>query len=224
MLVAAAVCPHPPLLIPAAMGAAGLTATVLAGNEHAGNRQAGSGRGCGGADAAALASDAELLEVRASCVLAVAALLAAAPDLLAVVGGAAKAATYTEPVAGSLQPFGVPTTTGAGQPVLPPLADRGRVAPGAGPAARQALGRAARQGIRDGPRAAAPPQLRAWYGHGHGGLPAAGRGTRRLARVLRCSRWAMRPPGRRSRARCGGPAAERYDAEVAAAPGAADPG
>jgi hypothetical protein len=98
VLVAAAVCPHPPLLIPAAMGAAGLV---------------------GRPDAAGPAGDAELRELRASCVSAVTALLAAGPDLLAVVGGAAAGATYAGPVGGSLRPFGIPCAIGSGEPLLP---------------------------------------------------------------------------------------------------------
>jgi hypothetical protein len=88
VLAAAAVCPHPPLLIPAAMGAAG-------------SADGGPGGGT------------ELRELRASAVAAVAALLAAEPDLLVMVGGAAASASYAGPVAGSLRPFGIPWPVGS---------------------------------------------------------------------------------------------------------------
>jgi len=89
MLVAAAVCPHPPLLVPEAMGAAG-------------------GRGDGGMD-----------EVLAACDAAVAGLKAAGPDVIIVVGGAEAGAVYAGPVAGSLADYGVRVGVGAGPPVLP---------------------------------------------------------------------------------------------------------
>src|SRR5215475_365962 len=89
MLTAAAVCPHPPLLIPAALGAA--------------------------------ASDppAALRAVRDACDVAVRALAAAGPDLLAVVGGGPADREYDATAAGSLGEFGVPVTVGDGEPVLP---------------------------------------------------------------------------------------------------------
>ena len=52
---------------------------------------------------------------RASAVAAVAALLAAEPDLLVVVGGATASATYAGPVAGSLRPFGIPWPAGSAE-------------------------------------------------------------------------------------------------------------
>ncbi len=76
-LVAAAVCPHPPLLVPAlAAGAAG-----------------------------------ELDPLRAACDAAVAALLAAQPDRLAVVGA------DTPPHASSFAPWGVPVSVGLTGPL-----------------------------------------------------------------------------------------------------------
>jgi hypothetical protein len=89
VLVAGAVCPHPPLLVPEAMGAAGL-------------------RGGGDMDA-----------VRAACDAAVAGLAAADPDLLVVVGGAAVDAVYDRSAAGSLREYGVSYTVGVGEPALP---------------------------------------------------------------------------------------------------------
>ncbi|WP_327681151.1 class III extradiol dioxygenase subunit B-like domain-containing protein [Kitasatospora sp. NBC_00458] len=74
MLVAAAVCPCPPLLVPeVAAGAA-----------------------------------AELEPLRAACDEAVAAVLAAAPDLLVVVGTGPEAEVWTEGGAGSFHRYGVP--------------------------------------------------------------------------------------------------------------------
>jgi hypothetical protein len=89
MLIAAAVCPHPPLLIPAALGAAG------------------------GEPPAALRAVGE------ACDMAVHALLLARPDLLAVVGGGPADREYGPGAAGSLRDFGVPVTVGEGEPVLP---------------------------------------------------------------------------------------------------------
>lgn len=89
MLIAAAVCPHPPLLIPAALGAAG------------------------GEPPAALRAVGE------ACDVAVDSLLAAGPDLIAVVGGGPAEREYGAAAAGSLQDFGVPVTVGEGEPVLP---------------------------------------------------------------------------------------------------------
>jgi hypothetical protein len=89
MLIAAAVCPHPPLLIPAAIGAA------------AGDRPP------------------ELSAVGDACQVAVRALAAAEPDLIAVVGGGPADREYEAGAAGSLCEFGVPVTVGGGEPVLP---------------------------------------------------------------------------------------------------------
>ena len=92
MLIAAAVCPHPPLLVPEVTGA----------------------RGPGTPDPAA----DELRRLRTACRVAVAVLLDAAPDLLVVTGGAGKTAEYPAGTGGSLRDFGVPFTVGA-DPVLP---------------------------------------------------------------------------------------------------------
>ena len=68
MLIAAAVCPHPPLLVPAATGMPGAGAAPAAAPEP--------GR-----------ADAELARLRTACHQAVAALLAERPGLIAVAGG-----------------------------------------------------------------------------------------------------------------------------------------
>jgi hypothetical protein len=90
MLVAAAVCPHPPLLVPEATGA-----------------------GPGAAEAE------ELDRLRAACDAAVAVLLASRPDLLVIVGGAARTADYPPEAAGGLRAYGVPFGVGIGNQVLP---------------------------------------------------------------------------------------------------------
>lgn len=92
MLIAAAVCPHPPLLVPEVTGA----------------------QGPGTPDPAA----DELHRLRTACRDAVAVLLGAAPDLLVVVGGAGQTAEYPAAAGGSLRDFAVPFTVGA-DPVLP---------------------------------------------------------------------------------------------------------
>ena len=89
MLIAAAVCPHPPLLIPAAIGAA------------------------------ASDPPQALCAVRDACDAAVQALAAAGPDLIAVAGGGPADREYDPAAAGSLSEFGVPVTVGEGEPVLP---------------------------------------------------------------------------------------------------------
>ncbi len=89
MLIAAAVCPHPPLLIPAALGAAGSEPPAV------------------------------LRAVAEACDAAVHALVAAEPDLIAVVGGGPADHEYEAGAAGSLSEFGVPVTVGDGDPVLP---------------------------------------------------------------------------------------------------------
>jgi hypothetical protein len=89
MLIAGAVCPHPPLLIPAALGAA--------------------------------ASDppAELRKVTEAAGQAVERLIAARPDLIAVVGGGPVDREYGPAAAGGLHDYGVDVTVGTGEPVLP---------------------------------------------------------------------------------------------------------
>jgi hypothetical protein len=60
-----------------------------------------------------------LAQVRAACDAAVAELLAVGADLIAVVGGAAEPGLYPGSAAGGLGQFGVPSQVGAGEPVLP---------------------------------------------------------------------------------------------------------
>ncbi len=104
MLVAAAVCPHPPLLIHATTG--GADPVALGG--RADTR--------GSADSAV---DDEVTRLRRACAVAVARLLAAGPDLVIVIGGADRSAAYPADAAGSLRCYGIPFRTGVGEPVLP---------------------------------------------------------------------------------------------------------
>lgn len=89
MLIAGAVCPHPPLLIPAALGAA-------AGDPPA-----------------------ELRKVTEAAARAVEQLVAARPGLIAVVGGGPVDREYGPAAAGGLHDYGVDVTVGTGEPVLP---------------------------------------------------------------------------------------------------------
>jgi hypothetical protein len=89
MLIAGAVCPHPPLLIPAALGAAGTDAP------------------------------GDLRKVSDAAARAVAGLAAARPDLLVVAGCGGAEREYGPGTAGGLHAFGVEVTIGAGEPVLP---------------------------------------------------------------------------------------------------------
>jgi len=61
----------------------------------------------------------ELADLRAACAAAARGLVRARPDLIAVVGGAPSARTYPWPSAGSLHRYGIPWSTGPGDPVLP---------------------------------------------------------------------------------------------------------
>jgi hypothetical protein len=89
MLIAGAVCPHPPLLIPAALGSA-------AGDPPA-----------------------ELRKVADAAAQAVSGLVGARPDLIVVVGGGAAEREYGADASGGLHAFGVNVTVGPGEPVLP---------------------------------------------------------------------------------------------------------
>ena len=241
MLVAAAVCPHPPLLIPAAMGAAGLGAAGL---------------DAAGPDAV-VPADAELREVRTGSVAAVAALLAAAPDLLIVVGGAAQSAVYTGHVTGSLRPFGIPAAAGSAESGGPALPLSLTVGAWLLDQAEQKRARRASQPDTDRPTDGPGDEPVGPLSHGHRGAPGGGaRATRPAARVpcrrqfravasglppadcLRLGtelaglapRVALLAMGDASARKAAGvhgvadPAAERYDAELAAALAAADPG
>lgn len=82
MLIGAAVCPHPPLLVPA-----------VTGGRPAGPVEPGGGK--------------ELDRLRAACDEAVAGLLSLRPDVLVIAGGAARSGEYPLTSAGCLSQFGV---------------------------------------------------------------------------------------------------------------------
>jgi hypothetical protein len=89
MLTTAAVCPHPPVIVPAATG--GLTSP----------------------------GDAELAKLRDACDAAVATLAATYPDAIVVVGAGPRTTRYPPDATGTLAGYGVPFTVGTGIPVLP---------------------------------------------------------------------------------------------------------
>jgi len=177
VLVAAAVCPHPPLLVPEAVGTAGR------------------------------ARDGVIAEVLSACDAAVAGLAAARPELTVVVGGAGDDADYDGSAAGSLREYGVRFATGTGDPVLPLSLTVGAwlVRRSAVPPTRLRL----RAVARDTPVA--------------GCLRLGADIARRAARVAVLAMGDG--PGRRAAGieRAADPAADDYDAEVAAALAEADP-
>jgi hypothetical protein len=95
-LIAAAVCPHPPLLVPELAGAAApeLDALRAACDEAVDQLLRPADRDAGGAGDAG-------------------------PDLLVVVGADAVTRRYGADAAGGFQPYGLELTVGAGEPVLP---------------------------------------------------------------------------------------------------------
>ena len=179
MLIAAAVCPHPPLLIPAALGAAGRE------------------------------PQAALRAVGEACQLAVAALVAAGPDLIAVVGGGPADREYEAGAAGSLHDFGVPVTVGEGEPVLPLPLTAGRWLLGAATAGRVWAPQVLLQAVQ--PAGARGDCLKL-------GVLIAERAPRVavLAMGDASARRACGPPG------AADPEAQEYDDEVAGALAAAD--
>lgn len=186
MLIAAAVCPHPPLLVPEATGA--------------------SGPGL-----------AELERLRAACLQAVAALAAESPDLIAVVGGAPRTVEYPPDAPATLGHFGIPFAIGEASP---DPGDR-PVLPLSLTIARWLLARAA-------PRTPPAEPGTAWWGIASDARPEECRvlGEKLAALAPRVALLAMGDgPGRRARGIEAKPdhAADRYDAQVAAALADADP-
>lgn len=197
MLIGAAVCPHPPILVPAVTG----------------------GRPGGPAEPDGAK---ELDRLRAACDEVVAGLLRLRPDVLVVAGGAARSAEYPLTSVGCLSQFGVwsdapdPATRsalggGEGTPVLPLSLTIGRwlvdrvggagLGPGPGDVRLYAIAESAPPGecLAAGARIAAlAPRV---------ALLVMGDGPARRARGV---------PGAPD------PEADRYDAEAAAAFAAAD--
>ncbi|HEY7433292.1 MAG TPA: hypothetical protein VH641_21440 [Streptosporangiaceae bacterium] len=188
MLIAGAVCPHPPLLIPAALGAA------------------------------AAEPPPELRKLATAAAAAVAGLLAADPDLIAVVGGGEADQEYGPDAAGTLRGYGVDVTVGTGEPVLPlPLT-----------VGRWLLGQAGVAGLgRDGaPGGAARPAV-LFQAVDQRATPSV---CRKLGMIVaqRAGRVAVLAMGDASARRAReapevpDPAAEDYDDDVAEALAAAD--
>jgi hypothetical protein len=57
--------------------------------------------------------------LREACAVAVSRLLATKPDIVVVVGAAERSVAYPADAVGSLRPYGIPFSTGTGEPVLP---------------------------------------------------------------------------------------------------------
>ncbi len=174
MLVAAAVCPHPPLLIPEASGAAEV-----------------------------------LGELRAACAAAVAELAGSEPGLLAVVGGAAQSARYPWSAAGGLHELGIPVTIGTGPPRLPLS-----LTVGSWLLRQHAPGLAGERAQFCAVRRSLPPQPCLDLG---AGLAALAPRVALLVLGDGPARRAVGVPGAPD------PAADAYDAEIAAALATADP-
>jgi hypothetical protein len=177
VLIAAAVCPHPPLLVPEVTGG----------------------------------SDPELDRLRAACHQAVAALAAAAPDLIVVTGEAGHTAEagntveYPPAATASLRDFGVPFTLGPAGPEVLPLS--------------LTIGKWLLSGAR---------QNTAWWGIASDAPRAEclELGEKLAALAPRVAMLVMGDgPGRRARNAPGAadPEASRYEEQVTAALAAADP-
>ena len=157
--------------------------------------------------------DSWISELRAACGAAVADLAAAHPDLIVVVGGAGQTAEYEPSAAGSLRAFGIPFTTGSGQPVLPLS-----LTVGAWLMRRFLLTEAG----------CAPPRIRLQAVRQS--MPAAGCLRLGAALAALAPRVALLVLGDATARKVIGvrgaadPAAEKYDAEVTAALAGADPG
>ncbi len=157
--------------------------------------------------------DSRIPELRAACGAAVADLAGAHPDLIVVVGGADQTAEYEPSAAGSLRAFGIPVTTGSGQPVLPLS-----LTVGAWLIRRFLLTEAG----------CAPPRIRLQAVRQS--MPAAGCLRLGAALAALAPRVALLVLGDATARKVIGvrgaadPAAEKYDAEVTAALAGADPG
>lgn len=131
MLAGAAVCPHPPLLVPAAMGDAGWPETLVPAEVvRSGAIAVPGATGTGPASTSAAAPqvsaaspawqvDEQIRLLRGACFEAVGALADVAPDLVIVVGPGTATRTYPGTAAGSLRAYGVAFDVGSGPPVLP---------------------------------------------------------------------------------------------------------
>jgi hypothetical protein len=188
MLIAAAVCPHPPLLIPAATGRSG-------------------------------PGEEELDRLRTACHQAVAALRGSAADVIVVVGGAERTRDYPSDEPGSLRDFGVP---------FPATDDRIGAANSAVLPLSLTIGRWLLTPPTIGGTAAVGELRAVWWGIA-AGAPTGEcleLGEKIAALAPRVALLVMGDgPGRRARSAPGARdfAADRYDAEVAAALAAPNP-
>jgi hypothetical protein len=120
VLIAAAVCPHPPLLVPEVAGEAAAELDVLRAACHEAVRSLTQDR------------------------------YGRAADLLVVVGGDETTRAYEAGAAGSLRPYGLEVTVGPGEPLLPLSLTIGRwLLGGAADSARPGPARVRFQGVAD---------------------------------------------------------------------------
>jgi len=209
VLVAAAICPHPPLLVPEVMGSAGRPdAAPLPPRGPAGDPAVGPASPPGQVDA-------QLRLLRAACYAAVGRLARARPGLIAVVGGGSLTRAHPATAAGSLRGLGAPVVVGDGEPVLPLSLTIGawllrRCLPGGRPGS----GAAWRTEPHEVATGAPPGECEAL------GAALAGREARVALLVLAdgSARRALGVPGAPD------PGAEAFDALVARALGAGDAG
>jgi len=213
MLVAAAVCPHPPLLIPQAMGSAGWPETA-----HATAGESDPARsGAGAATSQEARVDAQIRQLRAACYAAVRDLAAAVPDLVIVIGGGNVSRRYPGSAAGSLRELGIPFSTGTGEPVLPLSLTVGSWL------VRHCLGQAASTGIL---RPAHPGRLELQeVAQSWSASECAALGERLVSEAPRVALLVMGDGSARKALGMPGaadPPAERYDAQLADALAAGD--
>ncbi len=209
MLVAAAVCPHPPLLIPAATGSAGVTPPSGPPESSAGE-----------ARSPAAITGREGTTVRQAAAVAVSRLLAVNPDLVVVVGAAERSVAYPGDAAGSLRDYGVPFQTGTGEPVLPLSLTVGAWLLRSG-----ADGPLARAGARPAGEPRTPGVLFQGVWHALPPDECLALGARLAASMPRVGMLVMGDgPARRAAGPPGAhdPAADAYDKELSAAFAAAD--
>jgi hypothetical protein len=198
MLIAAAVCPHPPLLIPQTTGVPDPNDT-----------------------SPPTPRDAELQGLRAACHQAVSALLAERPDLIAVAGAdprTGRTAEYPPGAPGHLHDFGIPFTTGQAQPDPPDSPDPPPLP----------LSLTVGKWLLSGAASDCAPPAAVWWGIAPAAPPAEcwRLGERLAALAPRVALLAMGDgPGRRARAAqdAADPEADRYDDQVAGALATADP-
>jgi hypothetical protein len=167
------------------------------------------------APAAPAAEAEELDRLRAACGAVVAILLASRPDLLVIVGGAARTADYPPEAAGGLRAYGVPFGAGSGEQILPLSLTIGR----------WLLNRAGGAATPAAPAGATPAVLLRAVAFDAPPGDCAGLGARTSVLAERVAMLVMGDgPGRRARGAPDKPDddADRFDAEVVKALADAD--